>query len=56
MNFLSRESPDLQFRIKPRSRDMANPTRASWKALKKVVRYLTGRKSMVWEYPWQDEP
>ena len=34
---------------------MANPTKGSWKVLKKVARYLVGRKSVVWRYDWQKQ-
>ena len=35
---------------------MANPTRGSWKLLKKVARYLVGRNSVVWKFEWQEDP
>ena len=56
MNFLSQDCPDLQYAIKPGSRDMATPKRGSWTGMKKVARYLAGRRAVVWEYPWQEEP
>eukprot|EP00973_Karenia_brevis_P067515 9391818-Karenia_brevis.AAC.1 len=34
---------------------MANPKVVSWRALKKVARYLVGGESVVWKYGWQDE-
>ena len=49
------DSPDLQFPIKPGCRDMANPTRGSWKKLKKCARYLLTRDKVVWLFNWQDE-
>ena len=32
---------------------MANPTMVSWRRLKKVVRFLVGRKRVGWRFPWQ---
>ena len=34
---------------------MASPTRGDWRRLKKVVRYLVGRKEVVWRFEWQNE-
>ena len=34
---------------------MARPERGAWGKLKKVVRYMLGRKAVVWQYRWQDE-
>eukprot|EP00973_Karenia_brevis_P042982 5950446-Karenia_brevis.AAC.1 len=39
LNFLSLDCPDMQFPVKQSSRDMANPTVASWRMLKKIARY-----------------
>ena len=36
LNFLSLDCPDLQFPIKECSKDMANPTRDSFKKVKKI--------------------
>ena len=47
------DSPDVQFPAKVLSSEMANPTTASWRRLKKVVRFLVGRKRVVWRFPWQ---
>ena len=35
---------------------MSNPTRGSWKTMKKMARYLHGIEEVVWRYPWQDLP
>ena len=56
LNFMSLDCPDLQFPIKQCSRDMANPKNESWRSIKKVARYLVGRKKVVWRFWWQDEP
>ena len=54
-NFLSLDCPDLQFPIKQSSREMAKPTRGSFKGIKKIARYLLNRRRVVWEFAWQDE-
>jgi hypothetical protein len=56
LNFMSLDCPDLQFPIKQCSRDMAKPMNSSWTGIKKVARYLVGRKKVVWRFWWQDEP
>ena len=56
LNFLGQDSPDLQFPVKQVSRDMAKPLRGSWGKMKKIARYLVGRKRVLWVYRWQDEP
>ena len=56
LNFLSLDCPDLQFPIKDAQRDMGSPKRGSWKRIKKIARYLVGRKKVVWDFKWQEEP
>ena len=56
LNFMSQDCPDLQFPIKPCSREMARPTRGSWRHLKKVARYLMNVESVVWTFELQEEP
>jgi hypothetical protein len=56
MNFLSQDSPDLQFPVKHTSREMAKPKNGSWKRIKKIARYLLNRDSVVWMFKWQDDP
>eukprot|EP00973_Karenia_brevis_P016497 2259503-Karenia_brevis.AAC.1 len=34
---------------------MANPKVISWRALKKVARYLVGVKRIVWKFKWQGD-
>ena len=53
LNYLGQDSPDVQFPAKVLSSEMANPTTASWRRQKKVVRLLVGRKRVVWRFPWQ---
>ena len=56
LNFLGQDSPDLQFPAKELSRDMACPTVGSWGRLKKVARFLVGRRCVVWHYRFQHVP
>ena len=56
LNYLSLDCPDLQFPVKQCSRDMARPTRGSWKMVKKVARYLVWRRGLQWRFEWQEEP
>ena len=55
LNYVAQDSPDLQYPAKEMSREMAKPKRGAWKRLKKVVRYLNGRKAVVWRYGYQEE-
>eukprot|EP00973_Karenia_brevis_P010100 1367218-Karenia_brevis.AAC.1 len=34
---------------------MANPKVVSWRALKKIARYLVGVERVVWKFNWQDD-
>jgi hypothetical protein len=56
LNFMSQDCPDLQFPIKPCSREMAKPTKGSWRHLKKVARYLMSVEGVVWTFELQEEP
>ena len=44
LNFLSLDCPDLRFPVKQCSREMGTPKRGSFKGLKKMARFLVGRK------------
>ena len=55
LNYLGQDCPDLQFAIKQCAKEMASPTYGSWKRMKRVVRYLIGRKKVVWKFRWQEE-
>ena len=55
LNFLSLDSPELQFPVKQGSREMANPCKGSRKKLKKIARFLINRERTVWEFRWQEE-
>ena len=55
LNFLSQDSPELQYPAKEVSQEMATTKIGAWKRVKRVSRFLLGREAVVWEYPWQDE-
>ena len=46
-NFISQDRPDVRFAVKELCRKMARPTCASWRKLKKLVRYLRGQPRVV---------
>eukprot|EP00973_Karenia_brevis_P067885 9444119-Karenia_brevis.AAC.1 len=52
---MSLDCPNLQFAIKQCSRDIANPNVISWRALKKIARYLVGVERVVWKFAWQED-
>ena len=49
-NYLSADRVDLQFAGKEVCRSMSEPTKLSWKALKRIGRYLCGRPRLVYVY------
>ena len=50
LNYLSKDCPALKLPIKECSWDMARPKRGLGHFLKKVARYLVGRKEVVWRF------
>ena len=55
VNYMAADMPDIQFACKEVCREMSAPTGKSWKKLKRIGRYLVGRQSVVWRYPWAEE-
>ena len=53
-NYLAADRIDIMFGGKEICRSMAKPTDLSWKALKRLSRYLNGRPRLIYEYPYQD--
>ena len=53
LNFMAADMPDIQFATKEACREMSAPTRASWKKLKRIGRYLVGRSRVAWKFPWK---
>ncbi len=52
-NYLAADRPELQFPAKEVCRWMSSPTEVSLNALKRLGRYVAGRKRLVFQYPWQ---
>ena len=55
INYLALDQPDIQYASKEACRNMAAPDKAAWAKLKRIGRYLVGRKQVVWKFPWKDE-
>ena len=51
LTFSGQDSSELQFLAK----GTAKPVASSWRRLKKAVRFLIGRRRVVWEFGWQEE-
>ena len=52
-NYLGPDRPDIQYCAKEICRWMSAPTNLGQDALKRLCRYLLGRKRLVFKYPWQ---
>ena len=52
-SYLSSDRIDAQFACKEVCRSMSKPTVSSWRALKRVCRFLHGRPRLVYVYPAQ---
>ena len=55
LNYMAADMPDVQFACKEACREMAAPTEQSWRKVKRIGRYLVGRRRVVWTYPWKRE-
>ena len=53
INFLALDRPDLLYSAKECSRSMSSPTRADWRKLKRIGRYLLHHPRAVVLYAWQ---
>ncbi len=51
--YLASDRPDVQFAAKEVCRWMATPTTASLSALKRLGRFLEGRRRLVYKFRWQ---
>ena len=49
------DSPDLQYVVTECSLEMSKPRVGAWGRVKKLVRCIVGRRSLVWKYGWQEE-
>ena len=55
LNYMSSDRSDVQYAAKEVCTKMANPTRGSWKRLKKAGRYLKGVENLTWKMgAWQN--
>ena len=52
-NYLSADRPECQFAAKEICRWMSSPTQLGATALKRVGRFLEGKRRLVIKYPWQ---
>jgi hypothetical protein len=52
-NYLSADRPDVQFGAKEVCRSMAHPTTLGYNALKRLGRYLAGRRRLIYQYDFQ---
>ncbi len=52
-NYLAADRPELQFSSKEACRWMSAPTELSLGALKRLGRYLSEHRRLVFKYPWQ---
>jgi hypothetical protein len=50
-NFLAQDRPDIRYSVKELCREMACPRMRSWKALKKLCRYLKGKPRLIQRVP-----
>ena len=55
LNYYGQDCPEAQYAAKEASKDMAKPRVGSWVKVKRVVRFLMGRRAVVWRFGWQDE-
>ena len=53
-NYLAADRPELQFAAKEICRWMAHPTEHALNSLKRLGRYVAGRRRLVYMYHWQD--
>ena len=48
LNYMSLDRSDVQYATKEVCTNKANPTRGSWKRLKKACKYLNGVETVTW--------
>ena len=52
-NYLTLDRPDTAFTTKELCRDFASPTRSAWTRLKRLLRYLSHHRRLVWYFRFQ---
>ena len=55
-NYLSQDRPDISFASKELCREFSVPNLASFRKLKRLVRYLCGLQRLTYHYPFQQMP
>ena len=53
-NYLAQDRPDISFAAKECCRRMSQPTKGDLEALRRLVRYLAGKRRVVYHFDWQD--
>ena len=56
LNYLAMDRADIQFAVKACAKAMSNPQPGDFVKIKRLVRYLKHRVSLVIEFVWQDWP
>ena len=51
---MAQDRSDVQFAVKELCRSMSDPSHADWLALKRLARFLVGKKRIVVKYEYQD--
>ena len=54
-NYLAPDRPDIGFATKELCREFANPTRADCIKLKRLGKYLVGRRRYVWRFRFDND-
>ena len=52
-NCLAQDRPDIMYATKEICRHMASPSTGAWKKMKRLGRYLKGKRRLVLKYEWQ---
>ena len=56
LNFISQDRADISFAVKELARNMAAPTEATVRAMKRMLHYLKGQKRCSSVFRWQHQP
>jgi hypothetical protein len=54
LNYMSQDNPTVQYSSKECCRKMAKPMESDFGRVKKLIRFMMGQGTVVWEYPWQE--
>ena len=53
--YQSADRPDIQYSVKELCRCVSKPTKRSWEALRRLVKFLVGKPRLVWRYQWEGQ-